>query len=150
MKKLILSIVLCAICCAVFAQQKKFKQLKYYTGGGKPGMLDYGVFNITKPRALTGIITINLSDSTITILDNGTVKNKLKIFLVDPEEITNPDGSRVLTIETTNEKYGFNVTVYIIRDQENTAKKEMRVITKYEGSSSDEYPCVYLENLFEN
>lgn len=158
MKKTILSIALCTICCAVFAQQKNFKQLNYYTGGEKQSMLDYGIFNTRKtppkPRALTGTINISLLDSTITILDNGIANDKFKLKTVQPE-ITNQDGSRTLTILTAEDKSHYAKTITILRDQVNTAKNEMKFIMKYidvkfKDSPPTEYDCTYLENLFEN
>ncbi len=148
MKKIITTIILSGVFFSAFAQ-KTFKQLNYYTGGGGSSMLDYGVFNTAKPRALTGVINISMVDSTIDIIDGGTAKDKFKIKAMQPE-VTDQNGNRTLTIVVAHAKYGFAATATILRDPANTAKKEMKFILKYHDGSRDTYDCVFLANLFEN
>jgi hypothetical protein len=151
MKKLITTIILSVVFFGAFAQ-KHFKQLNYYTGSNEANMLDYGVFNTgkaVKPRALTGVININMADSTIDIIDGGVAKDKFKIKTMQ-SEVTDQNGNKSLIMFAVDPKYGFEATITMLREPANTAKKEMKFIIKYKDGSGRTYPCVFLENLFEN
>jgi len=147
MKKIALTIALCALCGLAFAQQLTFKPIQFKScmpSHWNP--MEFNSMSSGLDQRIAGVIDISTKDSIILITPEGQSPLKYKITRIDPEEDDKGAGKKTISIACIDSD-GKECTTKIERIKDGSSPY-MKVSVIYR-SSLMAYFCDYAKKLYQ-